>query len=56
MPIKRILITHTLSKGCLGKGLEHYRKNRLRSMTQDVPKLNHDNYQDRIKIPKFCGL
>ena len=56
MPIKRILITHTLRKGCLEKDFEHYLRNRLRLMTEDVPKLKHGNYQDHIKIPKFCGL
>jgi len=39
MPNKRILITHTLRKGFLGKGLEHYSRNRLRSMFLAVPKL-----------------
>ena len=40
MPIKRISTTHVLRKGFLGKGLEHYLKNRLRTMSHAVPKLN----------------
>ena len=32
MPNKKVLITHTLRKGFLGKGLEHYLRNMLRSV------------------------
>jgi len=63
MPKKRILIIHTLRKGFLGKGLEHYPRNRVRSMFVAVPKLisailgliiflNVSDY----KIPRFYGI
>ena len=58
MPIKRILITHTLRKCFFGKGLEHYLRNRLRTMSQVVPKLKtanirtHENSQ-KLWIVKF---
>jgi len=40
MSNNRVLITHTLRKYFLGKSLEHYLRNRLRIMSQAVPKLN----------------
>ena len=43
MPIKRVLTTHTSRKGFLEKGLEHYLRNRLRTMSQVVLKLNTAN-------------
>ena len=55
MPIKRVLTTHAPRKGFLEKGLEHYLKNRLRTMSQIVPKLNTVNIRAH-KIPKYCGL
>ena len=55
MPIKRVLTTHTLRKGFLGKCLEHYLRNRLRTMFQVDPKLN-TKISGHIKTPKYCGL
>ena len=55
MPIKKVLITHTLRKGFFEKGLEHYLRNRLRSVSLAVPKLNTAAIKLH-KIPKFCGL
>ena len=43
MPTKRVSTTHALRKGFLGKGLEHYLRNRLRTMSQVDPKLNTAN-------------
>ena len=45
MLIKKVLIIHTLKKGFLEKGLEHYLRNRLRSMSLTVPKLKHGSDQ-----------
>ena len=45
MLINKVLITHTLRKGFLGKGLEHYLRNRLRLVSLAVPKLKHGSYQ-----------
>ena len=65
MPIKRVLITHTLRKGFLGKDLEHYLRNRLRTMFLAVPKLilaisglikflNISNYKISRSYGIFC--
>ena len=43
MPIKRVWTTHALRKCFLEKGLEHYLRNKLRTMSQVVPKLNTTN-------------
>jgi len=41
MKIKKVFIKHILRKGFLGKDLEHYLKNRLRSVSVAVPKIDH---------------
>ena len=45
MPIKKVLITHTLRKGFLEKGLEQYLRNMRRSVSLAAPKLKHGSYQ-----------
>jgi len=64
MPIKRVLITHTSRKSFLGKGLEHYLRNRLRSVSLAVPKIDHGKISSHIisqnivdcEVPKFCEI
>ena len=64
MPIKRVLTTHTSRKGFLGKGLEHYLRNRLRLVSLTVPKINHSKISSHIifqnivdcEVPRFCEI
>ena len=56
MPIKKGLIKHTLRKGFLGKGLEYYLRNRLRTVSLAAPKLKHGKVSSHIRLPKYCGL
>jgi len=64
MPIKRVLITHTSRKGFLGKGLEHYLRNGLRSVSLAVPKIDHRKISSHIifqnimdcEVPRFCEI
>ena len=44
MPNKKVQITHTKRKDFLGKSLEHYLKNRLRSVYPADPIFIHGNY------------
>jgi len=64
MPIKKVLIKHILRKGFFGKGLEHYLKNRLRSVSLAVPKIDHgkigshkisQNIVD-CEVSRFCAI
>ena len=62
MPIERVLTTHTSRKVFLGKGLEHYLRNRLRSMSLAIPKIDlgkissHIIFQNIVdcEVPTFC--
>ena len=64
MPIKRVLTTHTSRKYFLGKGLEHYLRNRLRSVSLavlkiDLGKINsHIIFQNIVdcEVPRFCEI
>ena len=64
MPIKKVLIKHILRKGFLGKGLEYYLRNRLRSVSLAVPKTDHGKIRSHIisqnimdcEIPRFCEI
>ena len=63
MPTKRVS-THALKQGFLGKGLEHYLRNRLRSVSLAVPKTDHDKINSHIifqnivdcEVPRFCEI
>jgi len=64
MPIKRVLIAHTSRKGFLGKGLEHYLRNRLRTVSLTVPKIDHGKIRSHkifqnvvdCEVPRFCEI
>ena len=56
MKIKKVFIKHILRKGFLGKDLEHYLRNRLRSVSLAVPKIDLGKNQLSYNFPKYCGL
>ena len=64
MPIKRVLITDTSRKGSFGKGLERCLRNRLRSVSLTVPKIDHGKISSHIisqnivdcEVPRFCEI
>ena len=64
MPIKKFFIKHILMKGFLGKGLEHYLRNRLRSVSLAVPKIDHGKIRSHkifqnivdCEVPRFCEI
>jgi len=64
MPIKKVLIKHILRKGFLGKGLEHYLRNKLKSMSLAVLKIDHGKirshkiYQNIVdcEVLRFCEI
>ena len=64
MQIKKVLIKHILRKGFLGKGLEHYLRNRLRSVFLAVPKIDHGKVRSHkisqnimdYRVPRFCEI
>ena len=64
MPTKKVLIKHIFRKGFLGKGLEYYLKNRLRSVSLAVPKIDHGKIRSHkifqnivdCEVPKFCEI
>ena len=64
MPIKRVLITHTSRKGFLEESLEHYLRNRLRTVSLAVPKIDHGKIRSHkifqnvvdCEVPRFCEI
>ena len=64
MPIKKVLVKHILRKGFLGKGLEHYLRNRLRSVSLPIPKIDHGKIRSHkisqnivdYEVPRFCKI
>ena len=64
MPIKRVLTTHTSRKGFLGKGLQHYLKNRLRSVSLAIPQIDYGKLRSHkisqnivdCEVPRFCEI
>ena len=64
MPIKKVLIKHILRKGFLEKGLEHYLRNRLRSVSLTVFKIDHCKIRSHkisqnimnCEVPRFCEI
>jgi len=64
MPIKKVLIKPIVRKDFLEKGLEHYLRNKLRSVSLAVPKIDHSKirshkiYQNIVdcEVPRFCKI
>jgi len=51
MPIKRVSIKHLLRRGFLEKGLEHYLRNRLRTVFKAIP----ENIED-FEVSRCCEI
>ena len=53
MPIKKVLVKHILRKGFLGKGLEHYLRNRLRIVFKAIPNIKTRQRSGCTKYSKY---